>query len=267
MTVIVCIVVAEGIAIAADSRQASMSASGQLRVDSDYADKIFPLNSSLGVALSGQSFFYTNASDSPINLGLVLSRAYRYLPKTCSVRKAASIIHQRIDDVLKTHNSVVGNSQAGAEFYVVGFDNQSEIGEVYRCQVPGEIILERNTRDAGAVWTGQREVIDRLVLGYDPRLINFLGAGQDSEEIRKALLKQRAKLQLHFSFQTMPLRNAIALATFLVEATINLLQLSDGIVGDPGQFPSCGGQVDVAVITLDQGFQWVRHKSLEIKVG
>ncbi|MBI4674202.1 MAG: hypothetical protein HY741_21370, partial [Chloroflexi bacterium] len=197
MTVIVCIVVAEGIAIAADSRQASASALGHLRVDSDYADKIFPLNSSLGVALSGQSFFYTNANDSPTNVGLLLSGANRYLPKNCSVRKAASIIHQRIDGVLKTHNSVVGNSQAGAEFYVVGFDNQSEIGEVYRCQVPGEIILERSTRDAGAVWGGQGEIIDRLVLGYDRRLVDFLGLEQEAEELRKTLSKQRAKLQLH----------------------------------------------------------------------
>jgi hypothetical protein len=70
-------------------------------------------------------------------------------------------------------------------------------------------------------------------------------------------------LQLHIGFQTMPLHDAVGLAAFLVQATIELQRFADGIVGAPGQISTCGGAIDLAVLTPAEGFRWLQHKQLQ----
>jgi len=65
----------------------------------------------------------------------------------------------------------------------------------------------------------------------------------------------------------MPLQDAADLAALLVGTTIKLLRFSDGLVGAPGQFPTCGGAINIAAITQAEGFRWLRHKSLEVRGG
>jgi hypothetical protein len=178
------------------------------------------------------------------------------------VKEAASLVHRQVAEGLERHRQVTTASRAGVTFHVAGYSPGQEIGALYRCEVPGKITLERETNDAGLVWNGQREIIDRLILGYDPRLFRFLKLPENKTA---SIRKQRQKLQLHISFQTMPLQDAVDLAVLLVHATIELQRLSDGIIGTPGQFPTCGGAVDVAVITLAEGFRWLQRKPLEAR--
>lgn len=37
----------------------------------------------------------------------------------------------------------------------------------------------------------------------------------------------------------------------------------NGIIGDPGDIPGVGGPIDVAIITPDKGFVWIKKKKLK----
>lgn len=263
MTIIVCALTPNGIVLAADSRQVVASASGQWHIDSDYAQKIFRLNPHLGVAILGQGTFYTDRELSPQSFCAIIRAAARDLPQGCTVKTAAAILQAHAGEALRTHQSISNTEHARLAFYVGGYSSpEAEWGELYRCDIPGNVQLERTTEDVGLVWSGQREIIDRLILGYDPRLYQLL---PDNSALEEAFGQYRPKLQMHINFQTMPLQDAVDLTVLLVRSTIEFQKLSDGIVGVPGQFPTCGGAIDVAVIKPVDGFRWLRHKRLETK--
>jgi hypothetical protein len=267
MTITISVLVAEGIVLAADSRQAAMSPCGQLRVSSDNADKIFRLGPHLAASVCGQGFFYANSAESPRSIGALLSAAAGRLPGNNTVAEAALAIHRDLSKEIERHSDVTHVERCEVSFYVAGYDPEGEVGELYRCELPGEVTLERKTSDAGMVWSGQREIIDRLILGCDPRLFDFLSPLEDQPRLIDALQEQRHKLQLHLNFQTMALQDAVDLAVLLVQATIVLLRLADGTVGAPGQFPVCGGALDVALITRAEGFCWLQHKEPHVRFG
>lgn len=263
MTVAVVVLIPEGVVLAADSRRISRSPSGQMRVDSDNTQKIFQLGSRLSVCVHGQGTFYTNGTESPQSIGNILSSIAGKLSNGCTY-KTALVLHQKMTDVLSRDHQVRGVQGTGVGLYVAGYDRANDVGELYCCDVPGKVALLRRTSDAGMVWSGYRTIIDRLVMGYDARLFGpeLLLSG-DRAEMRGSLEQQCRRLQLHISFQTMSLQDAIDLAVLLVRATTELQRLSDGIVGSPGQFPTCGGRIDVAVITPSEGFRWLQQRDLE----
>lgn len=262
MTITVCILAPTGIVLAADSRQITQSFHGHWRVDSDNASKIFQLGPYLTASVYGQGTYYSSETESPQSIGTILHSVASHLTGDHTVREATTRIYRRVTNELKKHRGVTGTKEEGVGFYVAGYSPGENIGELYRCELPGKVTLERKTNDAGAVWNGQREIVDRLILGYDPRLFQFLNPSEPHMALTDA--KWRQKLQLHINFQTMPLQDAVDLAVLLVNATIKLEQLSDGIVGAPGQLPGCGGAIDVAVITPEEGFRWLQHKRLEV---
>jgi 20S proteasome alpha/beta subunit len=206
MTITVSILVPSGIVLAADSRQVTETRVSQLRIDSDNAQKIIQLSPRLAVILNGQGTFYSNRSESPQAIGDILRVAAIHLPKNSTVKNSSVFLHQTATDVLKTHLSVTKLEQASVSFYVAGYSPTKNIGELYRCNVPGEIALERRTDDAGAVWNGERAIVNRLIQGYDPKLFESLAPiiGEEQSEKLGPILRG---LQLYINFQTMPLQD------------------------------------------------------------
>lgn len=264
MTITVSILVPSGIVLVADSRQVAETGSCQMRIDSDNAQKIIQLGPRLVIMLNGQGTFYTSRSESPQAIGDILRVAAAHLPKNSTVRNAAVFLHQTAIDILKKHLSATEQEYVYVSFYVAGYSPAKNIGELYRCDVPGEIILERRTNDAGAVWNGESGIINRILLGYEPRLFESLPINEGIEPTEKFRQICRG-MQLYINFQNLPLQDAVDLAVLLVRTTIRLLQLSDGLVGAPGHFPTCGGQINVAVITQADGFHWLQHKGLGVE--
>ena len=108
-------------------------------------------------------------------------------------------------------------------------DDQSELGE------PKEIIKPQDSQDIGntaiptlkygAVWGGKMDAITK-VINVQPELIA--------------------------NYTSMPLKDAIDFAEFLIDLTIKYERFSDDI-------QTCGGEIDILVITKDDAF-WKQHK-------
>lgn len=147
----------------------------------------------------------------------------------------------------------------GMTFVVAGFDEGEAYGRVYLVEVPGAPgPAEQSPEPAefAITWGGQREFVDRLVQGYDERVVQAArDVGGLDEEKTKALDERLAQLRMAIPLEAMPLQDCVDLAVFFIRTTIDAQRLTLGIRG-------CGGAIDVATITRSEGFQFVQRKRI-----
>jgi hypothetical protein len=145
-------------------------------------------------------------------------------------------------------------------FYVGGYDVNEPYGKVFQLSIPGSPEPQEIFQGGqfGAIWGGQREITDRLLQGFDSRLVetvqDLLGiAPANRKPDLEAQLKQRLGLPIPMQF--LPLQDCVDLTIFLVRSTILLQQWMVGVRG-------VGGAVDVATITRTDGFTGVQVKQI-----
>jgi hypothetical protein len=259
MTIVVNIVVPEGIVFTADSRQTYTNRSGDVRVSSDYGRKLFPLGPRAAAVCWGWAFLHgrnihSHVNDYKVSLGDAIP----------SLEEMARGLGQYLTQQYNTHiekqlDKPVPQGNYALALLLGGYDHGDKSGKVYEIYVPNGEYYQRRTTDQspGAGWRGHTLVISRLVKGFDPRLRDLAGVG---EELTKAL--DESKLDYNVDYWSMTLQDAVDLATFLVHTTIQMQRFSDGISMQPGASANCGGPIDIAVIEPNQGFVWVQNKGL-----
>lgn len=139
----------------------------------------------------------------------------------------------------------------------------------YLFHVPGPVKHIRKHGDAnqyGANWTGQTDVVTRVILGFDPRTENlsFVQAAKQNlgeDQVVNAL----RSLEYNINWGAMTLHDAVDFAKLMIETTSAVQRFSDGIKMMPGEMPGVGGPVDVAVILPYDGFNWHQRKELKLE--
>jgi hypothetical protein len=155
---------------------------------------------------------------------------------------------------------------------VAGYD-EVKVGKpeinAYLLHVPGPTNHVRKHGDQnqyGASWTGQTDVVTRVILGYDPRAENlmFVQAARQSlgeENVNEAL----RSLEYNINWGTMTLFDAVGFAKLMIKTTSAVQKFSDGIRMLPGEMPGVGGEIDVAIILPYDGFRWHNKKELHLE--
>lgn len=148
---------------------------------------------------------------------------------------------------------------ADMAFVIGGFDENAAYGRVFQIDIPGSPMpREHNSEEGlfGFTWGGQREVMDKLVQGYDERLLEILFHKTNlTEQQITDLLPHFRALQMQIPLTAMPLQDVVDLAIFFIRTTITAQTLTIGIRG-------CGGPIDVATITRSDGLRWIQRKEL-----
>lgn len=146
-------------------------------------------------------------------------------------------------------------------FLVAGFNEDQPYGKVCELSIPHlpKPKVIRDTKDFGVNWGGQREIVDRLVKGYDNRVMEVVQRkfALNSKQMME-LNRELAPLQMQIPVQIMALQDCINLANFIMKTTISGQELSIGVRG-------CGGNIDVAVITRTDGIKLIKQKELQAK--
>jgi hypothetical protein len=144
-------------------------------------------------------------------------------------------------------------------FLIGGYDQQAPYGRVFEFYIPSQPVpAERFTGagEFGAVWGGQREFVDRLLNGYDPRAIDLAQSELGFDNPAKArLISKLSELNTPIPFQFLPLQDCVDLSIFLVRTTMKIQTWTIGVRG-------VGGAVDVATITKTEGFQPIQLKQV-----
>jgi hypothetical protein len=141
-------------------------------------------------------------------------------------------------------------------FVVGGFNDGEPYGRVYQFAIPTEPNpVEQHPSNFGITWGGQREIVDRLIRGYDERAVGITRSSLNLTQQQIDQLTQAfSSLQMQIPIQLLPLQDCIDLSLFFVRTTIEAQRLTVGIRG-------CGGNIDIGIITR-RGFEWVQEKKL-----
>ena len=145
-------------------------------------------------------------------------------------------------------------------FLVGGYDQDKPYGDLYSVYVPSSPTPTKLIPDGqfGANWGGQREMTDRLLQGFDPRLPDVVQELQGIPANQRdpgLAAKLQGKLGIAIPWQFLPLQDCVDLSIFLVRATITLQKWIVGVRG-------VGGAVDVVTITRTDGIKEVQVKRL-----
>jgi hypothetical protein len=253
----------EGLVLAAESRvtlTATQAGDASLHVNYDNATKLLSFskpNASIGAVTYGQA-------------AIGLRTAHSFAPEF-----EGGLPHDRLtvlDFASRLSQFFLGQWQAtmpadyagpNMTFVVAGFNPDEPYGRVYSIDIPrNPAPVEQNaTPDFGITWGGQRELVDRLVQGYDFRLPDIVASTlQLTPDQQAALLVAFQPLQMALPLPAMPLQDCVDLALFFVRTTISAQRLTVGIRG-------CGGPIDVATITRREGLRFVQRKEIVGEYG
>ena len=157
-----------------------------------------------------------------------------------------------------------GKSHKGANmiFLVGGFDAGEPYGRFLQFEIPGtpkpteKSPTQNGKAQFGLTWGGQNEFVNRLIQGYDPKLLGLAreSLGLTDQQVAQ-LNKGLASLQMPLPINVMALQDCVNLALFFIRTTITGQNLTVGLRG-------VGGPIDVAVITRKDGLTFVQRKEL-----
>ncbi len=143
-------------------------------------------------------------------------------------------------------------------FMIVGYSSGETLAEEWKidiingkCNGP---YLQRKKEKVGITWNGEPEAITRLYLGFGTALPKVLKkAGLEDKKIKHIMELCQQMLTVPMVTPPMPIQDAIDLAEFLVETTINFSKFAPGA-------PTVGGPIEIAAITKHEAFKWIKRK-------
>lgn len=255
----------EGLVLAAESRLTLTAQSPNahpLHVNFDNATKLLSFgkpNLSVGVVTYGQAAIGLRTAQSFIpEFEAKLSEDAKRLPIFEFANKFS-------DFYMQQWNAVMPADYSGPNmtFVVAGFDEGEPYGKVYIIDIPrspSPIAQHSASGEFGITWGGQREIVDRLVQGFDGRLGEVFSKLNLTPEQSQLLSPILAQIQLPIPLQALPLQDCVDLAIFFIRTTITAQKLTVGLRG-------VGGPIDVATITRQDGLQFIQRKHIVGETG
>lgn len=259
MTIIVSVIINDGIVMAADS--ALTFQGGQIY---HHANKIVNLRKGLPIGVMSTGYGGIG-NESMETLFKDLRRrftgddqaysAWKIDPANYSIGDVAT----KVREILFEEKAQNGAIAIVSSISVCGYSAGSLHAETWNillngatCDPPARVQAEQ---DFGPLWSGEMEALDRLIFGFSSESIKAATTlGWDGQEAKRVLDQIRPHLYGRLYLNAMPMQDAIDLARFLVETTIGFMRFS---VTRP---KTVGGFVEIAAITKHEGFKWVQRK-------
>ena len=270
VTIAVLIKVNDGFVLAADSATtvSAAGADGSPRVLNIYnnANKIFNLHKALpigamtwGLGNIGPASIATLAKDLRLRFsgGDSAHPDWKLDAENYQMSDVAERAREFFEDEKYRPLCANGDVVPDLGLLVGGYSSGDAAPELYLIQLgqgSTPTLTPTLEHDTGATWFGQPEAITRIMLGTStmlPQALVNLGVPPDQVQSTVDTIQQQVNVPL--VSPAMPIQDAIELAEFLVDATIQFVRFSPGS-------PTVGGPVEVACITKHEGFRWVARK-------
>lgn len=255
----------EGLVLAAESRltlTAQAPDAPPLHVNFDNATKLLSFgkpNRSVGVVTYGQAAIGLRTAQSFVpEFEAKLSEDLKRLPILEFANTFSNFYMQQWKAAMP--ENYTGPNMT---FVVAGFDEGEPYGKVFIIDIPrtpGPVAQQAGPGEFGITWGGQREIVDRLIQGFDGRLGDVLNKLNLTPEQTQLLAPVLAQIQLPIPLQALPLQDCVDLAIFFLRTTITAQKLTVGIRG-------VGGPIDVATITRQDGLRFIQRKRIVGEAG
>jgi 20S proteasome alpha/beta subunit len=279
-TVNVVVSTYDGIVVAADSRVTAQDQK-KTRVASEFGEKVKQVGSHVAVTYSGAAYLYDNEADLR-NIGSIVDQYKNNAGIQDTTRTNPRSVAVGLDSLLTAiyNKYQKGNFDRGLlKIVICGYDTANSRC-IYTLLYPLTKKAEARPFDIyglfdsvfasgvpGAFVEGQKDVWYRLILGYDPRLIeykcsrdvpNITSDSLDSTTVDTIFNQEPLDLKelgYDIGFDKMTLQDAIDFAVFIVRATIEAQRFNQAAV------QGVGGAIDIAVLTPG-GLRWIQRKHL-----
>lgn len=272
MTIAACYLSPEGVVFGADST----TTVGDHHFD--FGQKIFEIGdgTSLGIVTWGlggiqhtsyRTLYAEFAADLKANAPpTVLDAAQRWAAKFFSVYDSAIGAAHRAADAAASTPEEKDKVSARADMLRVGFC----LGGVTPPNLrPAAFELEFAPTDTAiptpialpmgeAIFRGVPSLVSRILYGIDPGLFDAIAGCPHWTGGQKGLMDIIEPFVLGQP-PMLPLRDAIDWIYSCIHGTIKGVKFSPWA-------PMCGGPVEIAVVTSDRPFRWIRHKSLDAAI-
>jgi len=256
----------EGLVLAAESRVTLSSnatingVTQQIHVNFDNATKLLTfngVNNRIGAVTYGAATIGIRTAHSFVPEFETTLNPEEKLTVEDFSKKLSAFFLKQWEDVTKI--KVADFKGSDMTFVVTGYNEGEPYGRVYSFEIPRRPNPAEQSpghTNFGITWGGQREIVDRLLMGYDTRIFDLLKKANiikdtDVPNIQKTL----RSLQLALPIQFMPLQDCINLATLFIQTTINAQKLTISLRG-------CGGAIDLAIITRNEPLKFIQKKNL-----
>jgi hypothetical protein len=287
MTIAACYLSSEGVVLGADSTSTIFVAGPNPWTPGirhlNYAQKVFEIgrDSTLGITLWGMGAIgdlshraliahladdLTNNSVSSVEqvAGRFSARFWtEYSTRLSNYLNRFRVLHampnrgrEEESEIQALHQNLSGGFCIGG--YVLA-DRRPEAFEItYYPGVPSAPVPQRVNLGVGCFW-GLPNIIDRVILGIDRWLWSAILASGRWSGTDQELLELVRPCCLSQPFD-LPLREAIDWVHSIVYTTIKAMKFSH-------LQPVCGGPIEIAVISTDRPFRWVKHKRFDEALG
>lgn len=302
MTLSIASLSPSGIVLTADSRQTYPNSIGMTRIGTDNANKLFQLSETAGVVIAGKAFF-ADSKGVLKSTGWFIEQFKNTLKPGLSIQEIATQLNEyftenfinpeekRLQELFKKdiaektggtdinflprdglkvpYSYLKDGNKVEKEFFIelinliVGGIDEDGVGRAYIVSVPDKPTITRDTEYGGPLWIGQTDVIGRIIKGTSweidtlPFVKNAKAEGVDV----KAELNG---MEYIINWNIMTLQDSIDFCVLVTQITESIQRFSDGTVLNPGEVTGVGGPIDVATITVGEGFKWIRKKELTV---
>lgn len=184
--------------------------------------------------------------------------AKKYKEKVLSVESFAQEVANFFHSQWKLSSKIEDYKGPPMTIITAGYNKDEHFGRVYISELPYKVVPEERSpgpKGFGITWGGQREIVDRIILGYDSGIGDVIRSSNISEEQKKNIIKTMEQFQISIPYMLLPLQDCVNLASFLINATIRAQGLSLGIRG-------VGGPIDIAIIQRKKAIKFVQEKHI-----
>lgn len=269
MSLCIGVAIPEGVVVAGESRQTQV-VGGVNRIASDSAVKVFQLSDTVLAATTGWAFLQPEGATIQRSISSIVEDFRPSIPPNSTVQTIANLLWSHFNAVYQNHitqypNTAVPAGQIALNFIVAGYDPGSTTGSIFPVDIPSAAAPaapSRTTTNPGAWWIGQVEVLARIMLGYDVRMLS-LPLSQVANPAGTAAA-QLASLNYLIYWNSMSIQDAIDFAVAMIQVTTTIQKFTAGIVSQPGGVAGVGGPIDVAVVRPSANVTWIARKEFHI---
>jgi hypothetical protein len=256
VTIVVASAAPDGIVLASDSRT-TQSRGDHHRIASNASQKVYDAWGRIGLAAYGIATIGSDSIRSVINAWLAEADETAALDDAAA--SLAEYLQARLSDATPApRGKILHDPVWPLGVLVAGYDEDG-VGRLLEVRVwPLQfkvVDTDISSHKPSSMWRGQTGAVRRMVRGFDEHEMKKVGVTITEQ------MKKPSSTIAYDLIQPSTLQDAVDLAYFMIDTTVQMQRFSDGTFASQKAIPGCGGPTQCLAV-MPAGVRWVHELAL-----